>query len=107
MNSYTLRGGKTLRSRFLAGLSYLGIFCFVPLFVNKSDEYVYFHAKQGLVIWVLTVLAMSTFYLPGIGHVVFSVAIKVLLALSVLGLISVSLRKAWKLPMVSNVAALI
>lgn len=33
-------------------LSYLSILCLVPLFVKKDDEFIYFHAKQGLVLFI-------------------------------------------------------
>ncbi len=42
----------------MAALSYMGILCFVPLLTNREDEYVHFHAKQGLVLWMWAVIAM-------------------------------------------------
>ena len=53
------RGGT--RSRFMAIVSYLGILCLVPLIMNRDDEFVYFHAKQGLIIWMWAGIFMLLF----------------------------------------------
>jgi len=96
-------GGR--RSQLLAALSYLGILCFVPLIVSRDDEFVYFHAKQGLVLWMWSVLAMFTLHVPGIGKWLFGVSSMAVVLLSLAGLASVVLRRTWKLPLIQNVAA--
>ncbi|HJP54324.1 MAG TPA: hypothetical protein QF556_06460, partial [Rhodospirillales bacterium] len=60
-----------MRSSILGAMSYLGILCFVPLMMNDDDEFIYFHAKQGLVIWIWSVLAVFAFPFPGIGKWLF------------------------------------
>jgi len=85
-------------------MSYLGILCFVPLMMNDDDEFIYFHAKQGLVIWIWSVLAVFAFPFPGIGKWLFGLSALAVLVFSALGLISVLLRKAWKLPLVHAIA---
>ena len=92
------------KSRIMASLSYLGILCFVPLIMNDDDEFVYFHAKQGLVIWMWSVLAIFTLHLPGIGKWFFSASGMAVIAFSLLGLTAVFLNKAWKLPFVNDIA---
>jgi uncharacterized membrane protein len=91
----------------MAAMSYMGILCFVPLLTNKTDEFVYFHAKQGLVIWMWGVLAAFALHLPGIGKFLFSVLATAVLAFSLIGLVAVLLNKAWKLPLIHSVAAII
>ncbi len=88
-------------------MSYLGILCFVPMLMNRDDEYVYFHAKQGLVIWMWSVLAMFALYLPGIGKWLFSMSALGVVVFSAVGILSVVLNRAWKLPLVHSVAVLI
>ncbi len=105
MMATTVRRTKGTRSRLLAVLSYLGILCFVPLLTNRDDEYVYFHARQGLVIWMWGVLAIFALYLPGIGKWLFSVSALGVVIYSIVGLVSVALNRAWKLPFVHSVAA--
>jgi len=96
------KGGT--KSRLMAILSYLGILCFVPLLRNKDDEFVHFHAKQGLVIWMWSVLAIFAIYLPGLGTWLFSFSTLAVIVLSVIGVISASLNRAWKLPLIYSVS---
>jgi uncharacterized membrane protein len=93
------------RSPLMAALSYLGILCFVPLIMNKDDEYVYFHSRQGLVLWTWSVLAMFALHLPVVGKWLFGFSSMAILVLSVAGLVSVAFRRAWRLPLVSSLAA--
>ena len=94
-----------VRSRLMAALSYMGVMCLVPLIMNRQDEFVYFHARQGLVIWMWSVLAMLALYLPGVGKRLFTLSALLVVAFSLVGLVSVLLKKAWKLPLVYSIAA--
>ena len=93
-----------LRARTLGVLAYMGVLCFIPLMVGRSDDFVRFHARQGLVLWGLSVLAGFIFFVPGIGKLVFSVTTLLVVVYSLIGIISVVLRRAWKLPVVHTMA---
>ncbi|MEI6560413.1 MAG: hypothetical protein WCO00_18620 [Rhodospirillaceae bacterium] len=93
-----------LRARVMAAFSYLGILCFVPLLLNRDDEFVQFHARQGLVLWMWGVLAIFALSLPGIGKWFFSFSGMAIMAFSALGLIAVLLQRAWRLPLIHVVA---
>ncbi|HIJ38755.1 MAG TPA: hypothetical protein HPP80_07635 [Rhodospirillaceae bacterium] len=95
------------RGQLMAAMSYLGILCFVPLLMSKDDEFVYFHAKQGLVLWMWSVLAMFALHLPGLGRWLFGFSSMAVVVLSVVGLAAVAFRRNWRLPLVSSVADLI
>ena len=88
----------------MAALSYFGILCFVPLLLNKDDEFVAFHAKQGLILWIWAMLAVLVLYLPGIGRLLFQVSAFALPALSLIVLVAVILNRAWKLPFIHDMA---
>ncbi len=103
----TLHRTKGTRSRLLAVMSYMGILCFVPMLTYRDDEYVYFHARQGLVIWMWGVLAIFSLHLPGIGKWLFSISVMAVIVYSVVGVVSVLLNRAWKLPLVHSVATFI
>ncbi|CAH2598651.1 Magnetosome protein MamF [Rhodovastum atsumiense] len=105
MDSASIGTSGGLRSRLLAALSYLGILCFVPLLFSRDDEFVQFHARQGLVLWMWGVLAIFALSLPGIGRWFFSFSSMVIMLLSAIGLISVLLEKAWRLPFIYGLAA--
>jgi len=59
------------RPRLQAALSYLGIAVFIPLFVYRNNPFVHFHARQGLVLWVILVMAVTSLFLPGSGKFLF------------------------------------
>ena len=98
------RDAGSYRPQLMAALGYLGILCFVPLLTDRDDEYVYFHVKQGLVLWMWSVLAMFSFHLPGIGKWLFGFSSMSVLILSVAGLASVAFRRAWRLPLIHSLA---
>ena len=93
-----------LRSKLLAALSYFGFLCFIPLMLNRDDEDVAFHAKQGLILWVWAMAAFFILYVPGLGRLLFQVSTFCVPAYSLVGLLSVALNKQWKLPGVYELA---
>jgi fumarate reductase subunit D len=102
--SIVRREGGT-RSYLMGLMSYMGILCFVPLIMNKDDEFVNFHAKQGLVIWIWSILGIMALYVPGIGRLFFSATAMGVVVISIVGVVSVLLSRAWKLPGIYNLAS--
>lgn len=100
MPEETLSYDPSAKSRFLAMLSYLGVLCLVPMLVNKEDEYVNFHARQGLFLWMWGVLAIFGLYVPVVGRLFFSVSAMLIALLSLIGILSVLLMRAWKFPLI-------
>jgi len=95
------------RSTVMAALGYLGVLVFVPLLMARDDEFVQFHAKQGLVIWMWGVLALFALHIPVLGSWLFGLSSMGVVVFSILGLASVVFQRAWKLPLVGAVADLI
>ncbi|MBF0368036.1 MAG: hypothetical protein HQL52_01125 [Magnetococcales bacterium] len=100
----SLKRKKGARGQILALFSYLSILCLVPLMFHRDDEYIYFHARQGLVLWIWGVLAIFGLYLPVVGGFFFSVSVVLISVVSLIGVVSVLLGKAWRLPGLSLVA---
>ena len=88
----------------MAVISYLGILSLIPLIRNHDDEFVYFHARQGVVIWMWSVLAILALYLPGIGKLVFNFSLIAVVIYSIIGIISAALYRAWKLPFIYSLS---
>ena len=93
------------KSKLLAALSYFGMLCFVPLFVNKDDEFVAFHAKQGLILWIWAMAAFLFAVVPGIGPLFFQISTLIIPILSLVGLVSVAVSKTWRIPVVHGLTA--
>ncbi len=92
---------KTSEIKLMAAIGYLGVLCLVPLIFNRDDAYVDFHARQGLVLWVWGVLAIFSLHIPVLGPFFFSSSVFFITLMTLVGLLSVLLRKRWKLPIVS------
>ena len=91
---------------YLMGIfSYMGVLCLVPLITNRDDEFVNFHARQGLVIWMWSVLAVMSLYLPGIGKFFFSMSAMAIVVASLIGVASVLFSRAWKLPVIYSLSS--
>ncbi len=58
-------------------------------------------------IWAWSILAIFALHIPGIGKWLFSISALGVVLYSVVGLVSVVLNRAWKLPFVHSVATLI
>ncbi|WP_085440052.1 hypothetical protein [Magnetofaba australis] len=98
---------RGMRSRTMALFSYLGILCLVPMLFNRDDAYVQFHARQGVVLWTWGVLSILALHVPIAGPFFFSFSAMVIALLSLVGICSVLLARAWRIPGVSIVAGLL
>ena len=47
---------STSTSKLLAGLSYVSILCFLPFVLAPKDDFSKFHGKQGILLFVLSVI---------------------------------------------------
>lgn len=102
MRAAFLQRDGSVSSKILAVMSYLGVLCLVPLVVNRDDAYVRFHARQGIVLWMWEVLAIYTVMVPGIGKLFLQFSSAACLVLSLVGVVSVILGRAWKFPLIGN-----
>ena len=99
-----MSGQFSSRSRFMAALSYLGVLCLIPLLFGRGDDYINFHARQGLVLWIWGVLAIFSLHIPFLGAFIFSSSVFFIMLLALLGLLSVALSRRWAFPVVSLLA---
>ena len=90
--------------RLFAILAYISFLCFVPLFLKKDNRFAFFHAKQGLVIFIGEILAAVLSAVPFFGAIVQILAILVFSLASVIGIIQVLMGQYWKMPYVYPVA---
>ena len=100
-----LQRKEGLSSQVLAAMSYFGVLSLVPLVINRDDSYVQFHARQGVVLWMWEVLAIYTLLVPAVGQLFFRLSVMLCLILSVVGVLSVLLGRAWKFPIIGDWAA--
>ncbi len=85
---------------FVAALSYLWILCLVPLFLKRKDSFAQFHAKQGLLLFVIEIIGTIIFPIPFIGWILW-VAVVVL---SAVGFRYALIGEEWEMPILGKYA---
>jgi fumarate reductase subunit D len=88
----------------IALISYIGVLCVVPLFVKSQDEFVKFHAKQGLILFIgevatyilslMTPFLVPLWFLVNLGWLI----------LSIFGIINVVKNEKKQLPIIGQFA---
>jgi len=100
------------RTIFLV-LSYLGIFCLIPLLAKKDDPEVQWHAKNGLalfiaeLIWVAIRIAFIFIRIPMFGCGMAAIGCVVwigFLALSIMGIIKAVNGQRFRIPVLTDMA---
>ena len=88
-------------NRLMAALSYLGFLFLVPLLSGyKKDKFVNFHLRQGIVLFIVDVIASFIMWIPVIGWLLGLF----LLVLSIYGFIQALTGKKWPLPYIGQYA---
>ncbi len=83
---------------------YLGILCLVPLATRRKDEFIDFHARQGAMIWIFTMMGLFSLYLPVIGPFIFGTTFVSGMFLSGMGILSVLTGRMLKIPVFHQLA---
>ena len=91
-------------TKFQALLSDLGVAVFIPLFLSQSNRFVHFHARQGLALWTILILAIGALFLPGSGKFIFVALMGIYLVSTVIGILSVLTGNSWEIPLIGSVA---
>lgn len=98
---------QTNSDRTLYGiLSYLWIFSIIPLLTKKSDKLIYGHAKQGFVIFIIWVIIgiLNNWVWLGVLHFIYSLVYLLFLILMIAGMVKASQGKAWRIPVIADLA---
>ena len=51
-------------NKVIAAVGYVWILCLVPLFLKRHSKFAQFHAKQGLVLFIVEVIGWLIFWIP-------------------------------------------
>ncbi|TSC93715.1 MAG: hypothetical protein Athens101428_564 [Candidatus Berkelbacteria bacterium Athens1014_28] len=89
-----------IKTRLISLLSYLPILFFLPLGLLKDNEFVHYHAKQGAILFVSSIVVIISFWISVLGWVFLAVFLVVWLA----GIINVLTGKQERLPIVGLIA---
>ena len=97
--------------KVMAILSYLGILVLIPYFAEKNNKYVAYHAKQGLNLFIIEIIASFAFSIFSVifGLIIFFIVPIIGAALSlaslgltIIGIVNVCNGKAKELPVINK-----
>lgn len=83
-------------NKAMAAVSYIWIFCLVPLLARRKSKFAQFHAKQGFVLFIAEVIISLLIWIPVIGQILFAVAI----IIAALGFIKAYNGEWWEAPFI-------
>lgn len=86
--------GDVESDKIVAALSYVWILFLVPLLGKKDSEFAQFHAKQGLMLFLISFLS----WFPILGWMIGLV----LIVVSIIGIIKALNGEKWEIPYVYN-----
>jgi fumarate reductase subunit D len=84
-------------------LGYVPFMCFVPLIKMKDNPFAVKHGKQGLILFVIEIIAVI-FLLPKISDLFWGMVIVLCLASAVSGIYFAVQGKDWKIPFIGDLA---
>lgn len=96
-------GFQTEEGRMAAIMAYIPILCFVPLLNMKDNKEASFHARQGVILFLIELLAVI-FLIDSISDLVFKGILMIALALSIAGIYFALQGKNYRLPIISDLA---
>jgi fumarate reductase subunit D len=94
----------TAEQKIFGILSYLGILVLIPLLVKKDDEFVHFHAKQGLVLLIVWVVVWVVTMIPVLGWVIGPILSLGMLIVALIAIVQVLMGKKWEVPVLCKYA---
>ncbi len=92
---------QTEEGRMAAIMSYIPILCFVPLLNMKENKEARFHARQGVMLFLIELIA-AIFLIDGISNFVFKAILIIAAALAVFGIYFALQGKNYKLPIIGD-----
>jgi len=83
-------------NKAIACLSYIWILFLVPLLGKRNSKFAQFHAKQGLILFIVEIIGSLFFWFPFFGWLLWLV----LVIVSIIGIIKALNGEWWKMPFV-------
>ena len=90
------------KTNLLALSSYLGFFCIAPILIKEKDEFVKFHAKQGIGLFIVEIVSCMIFGIIPLFWLFGGLIMIFWLSLNLIGITNVLNGKKKKLPIIGK-----
>jgi uncharacterized membrane protein len=95
---------SNMNDNMYAILSYLFILCLIPVLMKKENEFVRFHARQGLVLFIAEMAVAIIAIVPLLGPIIYVLGMLICGLLSLAGIIQVLRGIKWEMPVVYDLS---
>ena len=89
--------GESQENKLMAAISYLWIVSIIMLLIKKDSKFVQFHAKQGFILFIASIIL---WFIPVLGWILNLLVV----VLVVVGFIKAFSGEYWKIPVVASLA---
>lgn len=91
--------------KIIAAIGYLWLLFLVPLLLKKNNEYCQFHAKQGLVLFIFSLVVMILGAIPVLGWlIIIPLGWIIIIIFALLGFINALQGRKWEMPYLGKYA---
>jgi uncharacterized membrane protein len=90
--------------RFLASVAYWMILCILPLLLMKHNKFAVYHGKQGLVLFIIFIVAFILGTIPFLGWIIFRIVCLAYILFALWGTFQALSGKYSRIPFVSRIA---
>jgi len=80
----------------------LGVLCLIPVILKAKSDYVRFHARQGIILFIAEIIFILIGIIPFFGWIIGFLGWIVCLILSIYGLTKAFKGKEWQIPFLNK-----
>jgi len=102
--TYTQEDQEIIDGKFFAVISYVSFLCVITLVLKKSNKFALYHARQGLVLFVMEVAAFILSIIPLLGWLIGIFGYALFLLVSIWGILQSALGVYCRIPVVSEIS---
>jgi uncharacterized membrane protein len=90
--------------KFFAIISYISFLCIVSLILKKENNFSLYHAKQGLVLFVIETVSFILSVIPLWGWIFKNFALALFMLVSLWGIYQAAQGRCRRIPIISQIA---
>ncbi|MFA4854843.1 MAG: hypothetical protein WC616_05820 [Candidatus Omnitrophota bacterium] len=90
--------------KFFAVISYVSFLCIITLALKKTNKFALYHARQGLVLFVMEVVAFILSIIPLLGWLIGVFGYALFLLVSIWGIMQAALGLYCRIPVVTEIS---
>ncbi|MDD5282283.1 MAG: hypothetical protein PHF69_06320 [Candidatus Omnitrophica bacterium] len=90
--------------KFFAVISYVSFLCIISLILKKDNKFALYHARQGLVLFVMEVAAFILSIIPLLGWLIWIFGYALFLLVSIWGIMQAALGIYCRIPIVTEIS---